>query len=570
MKRQRIDLPKRQRALIFQGGVALGAYEAGVFRELYDWINPYVKEEENVFDVIAGASIGAINGAILVSHVIDNREKGPKKSWEGAAEKLEYFWRQNSTISAVELLSPWFTLWWQGWHESVENYKQGAEHFLKMHQQYNEHLLSLLSFFPLQSSSPLSSPSSSIQYSNGWYKWLRQMINFVDTPATGESARRYYSSLQFLYPFTFPYSGAPNVFSSIFKPDGRFIFNPRNYLSRIDNENIPFFSLKNSLNRAYYKDGTRFVDFPIATSFDENLPRFLTVTVDVENGKTVAFDSYPKSDGSRNTEYGNNEEDQQTEQESNYRIDYNDGIGWEHLRTSAATTHTLQYPTLEDTYSKEERTFWDGSLLSNTPMRELIHQHKAFWTDYLKKVMNKKIWDGEQGEKIPALDIYIVNLWPTKLKDRKPIPSDNDFISDRFLDLIFHDKTPFEEKVTKMVTDYIKIISQLIPLAEKADSKKVKELLDNPNNNPNLYAASRNSKEAEDRHYRRLLEGQFEIDRIVRIERSDDEDSVSIDMTDYSRGTTENLIRQGREDARRTIRRIEVDREFNPSLLMGQ
>jgi hypothetical protein len=30
--------PKKQRALIFQGGGALGAYEAGVYRVLYDWI----------------------------------------------------------------------------------------------------------------------------------------------------------------------------------------------------------------------------------------------------------------------------------------------------------------------------------------------------------------------------------------------------------------------------------------------------------------------------------------------------------------------------------------------------
>ena len=28
-----------QRALVLQGGGALGAYEAGVFRVLYDWIN---------------------------------------------------------------------------------------------------------------------------------------------------------------------------------------------------------------------------------------------------------------------------------------------------------------------------------------------------------------------------------------------------------------------------------------------------------------------------------------------------------------------------------------------------
>ena len=31
-------VPKKQRALIFQGGGALGAYETGVYRVLHDWI----------------------------------------------------------------------------------------------------------------------------------------------------------------------------------------------------------------------------------------------------------------------------------------------------------------------------------------------------------------------------------------------------------------------------------------------------------------------------------------------------------------------------------------------------
>ena len=37
-KRQSMQQPSKQRALIFQGGGALGAYEAGVYRVLYDWI----------------------------------------------------------------------------------------------------------------------------------------------------------------------------------------------------------------------------------------------------------------------------------------------------------------------------------------------------------------------------------------------------------------------------------------------------------------------------------------------------------------------------------------------------
>jgi NTE family protein len=53
-----------QRALIFQGGGSLGAYETGVFNVLYHWIKKDLSENQNVFDIIAGTSIGAINASI--------------------------------------------------------------------------------------------------------------------------------------------------------------------------------------------------------------------------------------------------------------------------------------------------------------------------------------------------------------------------------------------------------------------------------------------------------------------------------------------------------------------------
>ena len=57
-----------QRALVLQGGGSLGAYEAGVFNALYYWIrkeNDSSRENDNIFDVIAGTSIGAINCCIF-------------------------------------------------------------------------------------------------------------------------------------------------------------------------------------------------------------------------------------------------------------------------------------------------------------------------------------------------------------------------------------------------------------------------------------------------------------------------------------------------------------------------
>jgi hypothetical protein len=57
-----------QRALIFQGGGALGAYEAGVFRALYDKLYDRSKREnKQLFDIVAGTSAGAINATLLVT-----------------------------------------------------------------------------------------------------------------------------------------------------------------------------------------------------------------------------------------------------------------------------------------------------------------------------------------------------------------------------------------------------------------------------------------------------------------------------------------------------------------------
>jgi NTE family protein len=78
-----------QRALVLQGGGTLGAYEAGVIKILCKNLSQQNRErgEEDrlLFDIVAGTSIGAMNGAILISQFLKTR------NWERAAEKLEKF-----------------------------------------------------------------------------------------------------------------------------------------------------------------------------------------------------------------------------------------------------------------------------------------------------------------------------------------------------------------------------------------------------------------------------------------------------------------------------------------------
>ena len=64
-----------QRALVFQGGGALGAYEAGTYQQMYKKVS---KESggDRLFDIVAGTSIGAINSSVLVGYYLK------KSSWE--------------------------------------------------------------------------------------------------------------------------------------------------------------------------------------------------------------------------------------------------------------------------------------------------------------------------------------------------------------------------------------------------------------------------------------------------------------------------------------------------------
>jgi NTE family protein len=68
-------------ALVLAGGNALGAYAAGAYEALHN--RGYLP------DLISGASIGAVNGGIIVGNVPEQR-----------IPKLREFWRQAGTGSA--------------------------------------------------------------------------------------------------------------------------------------------------------------------------------------------------------------------------------------------------------------------------------------------------------------------------------------------------------------------------------------------------------------------------------------------------------------------------------------
>jgi hypothetical protein len=110
--------------------------------------------------------------------------------------------------------------------------------------------------------------------------WRDCFIDGWHIPSTGEAARRYYSAWQLKT------QGTPHVASGI-QPWSKFgIFfdfsDISNIMPRPDNNHLSGFSLKATLEQ--------FVHFPLKSN--EGQPRFLLVTVDVQTGDAITFDSY--------------------------------------------------------------------------------------------------------------------------------------------------------------------------------------------------------------------------------------------------------------------------------------
>jgi hypothetical protein len=104
------------------------------------------------------------------------------------------------------------------------------------------------------------------------------------------------------------------------------------------------------------------------------------------------------------------------------------------------------------------RYFWDGGLLANTPLRQTILAHRYYWQRVRKLEDN-----------IPKLKFGIINLHPLK---QVYLPSDYDAVVDRKNDIIYHDRTEFDENVAVLISDYVTLAKALLKLAEESGANK--------------------------------------------------------------------------------------------------
>ena len=463
-------IPTKERALVLQGGGSLGAYEAGAYKGIYEflvkWDKDHFKETKSTFDIVAGTSIGAINSAVLVSYVIENQ------TYEGSAERLIDFWHYLSKESKVDN-NPFFEMYWDFLHK------------------------------------------------------------FNKKNATPEAARRYYSAKEFAF------YGVPNAFFPHNPTYDQKFHDPENIWYRYSNE-----PLKKSLER--------FVKFPIATTEEADQPRLLLVAVDVAEGIPVTFDSHATEDGSRKSEYGQFLKKDEKDPLFKYTIRYDEGITADHVIASGSFPVNFDYckilvennytdttsSTTENVPRKEIRYFWDGGLMTNTPLMQLVLQHRWYW--YKTKGLK---------DNVPRLGICIVNLHPTRQDE---IPVDRDGAINRNNDITFSDRSSIEESMLLIVSDYVNLVRKLIKVSTENGVKKeiIDQLLDEKTANPSFFPRIQ--------RYSDLLAGRFQIDELIRVNRENDEHTISNKIFDFSKKTINLLLQRGYDDAIREFERLKL------------
>ncbi|RZL92522.1 MAG: patatin-like phospholipase family protein [Variovorax sp.] len=93
----RVDITTATKALVFQGGGALGAYQAGVYAGVF--------EKHKAVDWVAGVSIGAVNAALIAGNAPEQRVARLREFWDlvssGPAQRMQPGWGDRA----------WFNQW---------------------------------------------------------------------------------------------------------------------------------------------------------------------------------------------------------------------------------------------------------------------------------------------------------------------------------------------------------------------------------------------------------------------------------------------------------------------------
>lgn len=220
--------------------------------------------------------------------------------------------------------------------------------------------------------------------------------------------------------------------------------------------------LKNTLQK--YVDFTRLND--------QNTPRLIVTCTDIKKSEAVIFDSMTTK------------------------------IDADHLVACAG------YPFYGIGWTeKDGKYLWDGALLSNTPLREVI---------YASPKRDKKV--------------YIVNLFP---RVQEELPENLSDAWHRARDIMHTDKTDHSVRMSKVISKYLLLLREMHDIISNAQLDK------------ELHERFRKLEP----EYHQIADARGAIiDEITRIERTEHIHFLFEDA-DFSRTTIKNLIKQGEADA---------------------
>ncbi len=378
-----------ENVLILQGGGSLGAFACGVFKGF---------AKKNVkFDIIAGTSIGGINGAIAAGSNNDRPEVDLENFWLDLAE------------SSYNIIPDIFT-------------------FDFDYQKYQTKL----------KRSPAASLNAAFYGVPDFFipRWLNFNISNLDS----SQIEQYYQP-----PWKWTYIYDNSVLSKTLE-------------KYIDFKKLSPRSQQNNTNED-----------------NSNInPRLIITAVDVLTAEPLIFDSYKKH------------------------------IEMKHLLA------TIGYPQYGFPWVEvSDGTFaWDGSLLSNTPIREVMVASPS---------KNK--------------NIFVVESYPKKIEK---LPANMSEVMSRSKDLMFSDKTQSLQKMSRLITRHVNLIETLYDIFQDSDQSKIdKDKIDYINKEHSLLV---------DRYGAKILK----LNRITKVV---PETQYPLQNADFSVETIKELIRQGEKKA---------------------
>lgn len=380
-----------ENVLILQGGGSLGAFACGVFKAF---------AKKNVkFDIIAGTSIGGINGAIAAGSRNDTPEKD-----------LEDFWLDLAQ-SSYNVIPDIFT-------------------FDFDYQKYQARL---------KRSSAASMNAAFFGVPNFF---IPRWFNF-NTPNSNLSRLEEYVQPPWKWTYIYDNSALRNTIEK-------------------------YIDFKKLSPKAHQNDSNT------SNSNNNTNSRLIITAVDVLTAEPLIFDSYKKP------------------------------IEMKHLLA------TIGYPQYGFPWVEvSDGTFaWDGSLLSNTPIREVMVASPS---------KNK--------------NIFVVENYPKKIEK---LPANMSEVMSRAKDIMFSDKTQSLEKMSRLITRHVNLIEALYDVFEESEKSKIDK--------DKIEFINKEHSSLVQKHGAKILK----LNRITRI---NPETPYPLQNADFSLDTIKELIRQGERKA---------------------